>query len=121
MREKQNTESPFELYVDVLTGTIHLTLSSSMKVLIEQADNSGERSLMQVILQGIREMLPSEEKEKLSQEAIMTILDRYAPLGSKKMLLSLSINDNPDLDIRGLLPFRKVQEADMQWLLDELG
>lgn len=120
-QERQMTESPFDLHVDVATGVLHLTLSASMKVLIGRADNSGERELMRVILQGIREMLPEAEQEKFTEEALMTVLDRHAPLGRKKMIVSLSINGNPDLDVRGLPPYRKVQQADMQVLLDELG
>ncbi len=120
-QEKLSTERPFSLQVDVATGTLHLTLSASSKELIERADNSGDRGLMRVILQGVRELLSEQERAPFSDEVITTILDRHAPLGRKKMLLSLSVNQNPDLDVRGLLPFRKVQAADLQELLDELA
>jgi hypothetical protein len=120
-QEKLSTENPFSLQVDAATGTLHLTLAASAKELIERADNSGERGLMQVILQGVRELLPEQERVPFSDEVIIAILDRHAPLGKKKMLFSLSVNQNPDLDVRGLLPFRKVQAADLQELLDELA
>ncbi len=119
-QENLCTENPFSLQVDAATGTLHLTLSASSKELVERADNSGERSLMRLILQGVRELLPEQERVPFSDEVITAILDRHAPLGRKKALLSLSVNQNPDLDVRGLLPFRKVQAADMQELLDEL-
>jgi hypothetical protein len=120
-QEKHRTENPFDLQVDAATGTLHLTLAASAKELIERADNSGERLLMRVILQGVRELLSEEAQVPFSDEVITTILDRHAPLGRKKMLLSLSVNQNPDLDVRGLLPYRKVQAADLQELLDELA
>jgi len=120
-QEKLSVEKPFSLQVDAATGTLHLTLAASAKELIEQADNSGERSLMRVILQGIRELLSEQEQVPFSDEVITTILDRHSPLGRKKMLFSLSVNQNPDLDVRGLLLFRKVQAADLQELLDELA
>jgi hypothetical protein len=119
--EKLSEERPFSVQVDADTVTLHLTLASSAKELIERADNSGERDLMGVILQGVRELLPEEARVPFSDEIITAILDRHAPLGRKKQLLSLSVNQNPDLDVRGLLPFRKVQAADLQELLDELA
>ena len=119
--EKLSMEHPFSLQVDAATGTLHLTLAASAKELIERADNSGERGLMRVILQGVRELLPEEERVPFSDDVITSILDRHAPLGRKKQLLSLSVDRNPDLDVRGLLPFRKVQAADLQDLLDGLA
>lgn len=119
--EQRSMEHPFSLQVDAATGTLHLTLAASAKELIERADNSGERDLMRVILQGMRELLPDEARGPFSDEVIAAILDRHAALGTKKQLLALSIDQNPDLDVRGLLPFRKVQAADQQELLDELA
>ncbi len=120
-QEKLSTEHPFSLQVDATNCTLHLILATSVKALIERADNSGERYLMRVILQGVRELLPEQERIPFSDEVITTILDRHAPLGRKKQLLFLSVDQNPDLDVRGLLPFRKVQGADLQELLDELA
>jgi hypothetical protein len=119
--EQRNTDPPFSLQVDTATGTLHLILAASAKELIERADNSGERDLMRVILQGLRKLLSEEAREPFSDEIITAILDRHAPLGRKKQLLALSVDQNPDLDVRGLLPFRKVQAADVQELLDELA
>jgi len=119
--ENLSTEHPFSLQVDAATGTLHLTLAASAKELIERADNRGERDLMRVILQGVRELLPDAARGPFSDEVITTILDHHAPLGRKKLLLSLSVDQNPDLDVRGLLPFRKVQAADLQELLDGLA
>jgi len=79
--EKLSEERPFSLQVDTDTGTLHLTLAASTKELIERADNSGERGLMQVILQGVRELLPEQERVPFSDEVITSILDRHAPRG----------------------------------------
>lgn len=119
--ENRSTDNPFSLQVDPATDTLHLTLSASTKEVIERADNTGERDLMRMILQGMRELLPEDERVPFSDEVITTILDRHAPLSRKKQLLFLSVDQNPDLDVRGLLPFRRLQGADLQELLDELA
>jgi hypothetical protein len=119
--EELRTEPPCSLQVNAAEGTLYLTLTASIKEQMERSDNNGERVLMRIVLQGIRELLPEKEQGPFSEEVIDRMLERHAPLGKKKMLLFLNVNLNPDLDTRELLPFRKVQEADLQALLDELA
>jgi len=114
-------KTPIDLHVDSANSVISLTLRSSSRSLFATADNSGERRLMQLILSGLRELLPISRQDELSDSAIGQILDRHAPLGMKKMLVYFNVNTEPDLDPRGLPPYRKVQEADENELLDELG
>lgn len=109
------------LAVDSTSGILNLTLHPLIRKLLNSADNRGERHLMERVLHGLRELLPEQERGKLSDAVIMGILERYAPLGVKRMLLYFEVNAFPDLDPRGLPPFRKVQEADVNELLDELG
>jgi len=76
---------------------------------------------MKIILGGFRELLPDSHRKKLSDEVITRIIDNHAPLGRKKKLFFLDTAINPALDDKGLLKYRKVQEADEDELLDELG
>jgi hypothetical protein len=66
-------------------------------------------------------LLPTSRQGEFTREAIAVILDRHVPLGLKKMLLYNQVNASPDLDPRKLPPYRKIQEADANELLDELG
>ena len=102
-------------------GTLDVTISSAISSLLESNDNNGERLMMQRILVGLRELLLEEEREKLSNQVISQILDNHAPLGVKKKLLFLSLDTNPELDKAGISAYRKVQAADEDELLDELG
>ncbi len=121
----QPQEISDELLVDIKTDSagviLDVTISSVISSLIESNDNHGERRMMQRILVGLRELLPEEEYEKLSNQVITQIIDNHAPLGVKKKLLFLSLDANPELDNVGLSPYRKVQAADENELLDELG
>ena len=114
-----------ELLVDIKTDSasviLDVTISSAISSLIESNDNNGERRMMQRILVGLRELLLEEEREHLSNQVISQIIDNHAPLGVKKKLLFLNLDTNPELDKAGILPYRKVQAADEDELLDELG
>lgn len=114
-------QTPLDLTVDSANGVLSLTLNPSISTLFASADNGGERALMQHVLKGLRELLPVSTRGELSDTVIAHILDRHAPLGMKKMLIYSEVNAEPDLDPRGLPPYRKIQEADANELLDELG
>jgi len=119
--EKRPDEVLVDIHADTASGTLDVIISSSVSSLLQSSDNSGERQLMQHILGGLRELLPDGEGENLSDSVIATIIDCHAPLGIKKKLFFLNSAINPDLDNSGLSPYRKVQEADEDELLDELG
>ncbi len=106
---------------DAVRGTLDITIHATFASALEREDNSGERALMRHILQGFRSLLTEEGHQTLSDDAIAAILDRHAPLGTKKKLLFLDPSTAPDLDPRGLPAYRKIQEADENELLDELG
>ncbi|MBN3887666.1 MAG: hypothetical protein HWQ43_00285 [Nostoc sp. JL31] len=110
-----------ELKTDSAGGILDVTISSAISALLESKDNNGERRMMQRILVGFRELIFEEEREKLSNQIISQIIDNHAPLGIKKKIFFLSLDTNPELDNAGLLPYRKVQAADEDELLDELG
>ncbi len=106
---------------DPTDRSLVLSLVPGMSALFDSADNSGERVLMHSVLEGLGKLLPTSQQGNFMPEAIAVIQDRHIPLGLKKMLLYNQVNTSPDLDPRGLPPYRKIQEADANELLDELG
>jgi hypothetical protein len=114
-------KEPIKSEANSVKTTLNVTISSGICSLLRSANNEGERYLMQRVLAGIRDLLPREEQEALSDDVIHTLLDLHAPLGIKKKLFYLEGNLNPELDENGLPNYRKVQEADEDELLDELG
>lgn len=104
-----------------MPGTVDLALQPEVTRWFESDDNRGEREFMRRLLSHLQTLLPVEECDRLSPAAITQILDLHAPLGSKKIILSLNSTLTPDLDARELPPYRKVQDADRDELLDDLG
>jgi hypothetical protein len=116
------TQRPIALTVDAIQGILSLAFAPTfINPLFATADNSGEREVMVHVLKGLRELLPETKQDALSDIAIGQILNRYAPLGLKKTFTYNMLNDKPDIDPRHLPPYRKVQKADENELLDELG
>jgi hypothetical protein len=106
---------------DAHTGTINVTLEWQTSYIGEGPNNPGERKLMRRILEGCRCLLQDQGQRTLSDKSISTIVDTHAPLGQKKKILAVSVNTSPDLDERHLAPYREVQSADEEELLDDLG
>lgn len=106
---------------DAANHVLLLSLMPSVSTLFDSVDNNGERTLMQTILEGLGMLLPPSQQGMWTSETVARIVDRYIPLGLKKMILYNQVNTSPDLDPRGLPPYRKVQEADRNDLLDDLG
>ncbi|MDJ0515712.1 MAG: hypothetical protein QNJ74_05385 [Trichodesmium sp. MO_231.B1] len=77
--------------------------------------------MMKYILTGLRELLPEQEQENLSDEIISKIIEIHAPLGLKKQIIYLDSSINPELDPHKLPAYQKVQKADINELLDDLG
>lgn len=109
------------VYSDQNTGAITVEIRSGVTAHFYSADNSGERDFMRVILRALGELLPSQNRNALSDEAIATMLELHAPLGLKKKMLLIAPDSELDLDPRGLPRARKVQKSDDNELLDELG
>lgn len=117
----ERDEPPFVVTADTDTSTITIRLNASAQSLFSTPDNRGERSLMAAICDGIRSVLPNDRNEALSPEAIGEIVDRFAPLGSKKHFFMLEVGTAPNLDGSSLPTYRPLQDADVEGLLDELG
>ncbi len=117
----QPQQDSLQVHADVACGTLDITIHATFTSALEREDNNGERELIRHILQGLRSFLTEEGRQTLSDDGIAAILDRHAPLGNKKKLLFLDPSAAPDLGPRGLPSYRKIQEADENELLDELG
>jgi hypothetical protein len=113
-------EPPVELLPDRTNGVLHIMLSPALRPLFERGYNEGERELMRSVLQGVRAFLPEPERQGLDEDAITTMLDLHAPLGLKKMMFFLELNEAPDQDPRDLPPYRKVQQGDVKELVNEM-
>jgi hypothetical protein len=110
-----------EINADPQKGHIIIKFKVNIRILLERADNIGERYFMQQILHGFKDLLPEKERIRLSDDAIDGIIDDYMPVGIKKKIINIYSNNAMDLDPTGLPSFRKLQEADINELLDRLG
>jgi hypothetical protein len=118
---RKEDDDYLDLHVDQQKGHIDIIFKVNIRILLERADNIGERYLMQQILRGFRDLLPEKERKDLSDETISGIIDNYMPIGIKKKIINIYSNNSLDLDSNGLPTFRKLQEADVNELLDRLG
>ena len=112
---------PMEIEVEKDQGILDVTMSWLISEWLHKADNSGERQIMRNILLSLRQFLPEQKQELLSDAVIQQILDNYAPLGIKKHCIAFNININPELDNANLPQYREIQQADEGELLDKLG
>lgn len=117
----EGAEAPIEVTCNLKSGAVHITLRPHISKALSRADNAGERMMMEHILTGLRALLPEAARNALNDDEIAKILDKYAPLGIKKKLLFLTSSATLELDRDGLPPHRKLQKADENRLLDELG
>jgi hypothetical protein len=106
---------------DTQHGNISILVQPQIRSLLEQPDNSAELLVMSHVLRGLRELLPSSSQETLTDVAIERILAPHRALPHKKMMVVVPLNNAPDMDAKGLPPFRAVPDADEEALLDDLG
>jgi hypothetical protein len=121
VRKEIQDDSPpsIEVSAHVRSGTLTINFRPTMFNLLEGPDNRGERHMMQEVLRGLRELLI--DPQQLSDQIRQDILDTYAPISNKKMIMTLDIRAKPDLDPRDVPRFRPKQKANVEEMLDELG
>ncbi len=103
-------------------GTLVLSVLAGLEPSLMTDDNAGERALIAEMLQGLRQLLPNDDQELLSEQLVASALDKYAPLGPKKKFFVLDAVANPSLHPGSGLPDdRDIQEADQEAVLDDLG
>ena len=66
-------------------------------------------------------MLITERTDTAGKNEASVLVDKVAPLGLKKKLLSFNTGADPALDARGLPPYRGVQKYQIGKLLDSVG
>lgn len=116
-----SSDPPLAVHTLPDISCIEVTINAGMIPLLRTGDNSGERELLRHLLRGFQPLLPEATRDKLSPVQIEKSLDRYAPLGLKKMLLLLDTNRNPQLDPRGLPKYRPLQKVRINDQLDSVG
>jgi hypothetical protein len=102
-------------------GVIILRLSRGIIEMLSGSDNAGERLFIRELLLAIRNLAPLHVSRQLRDTSLEETLDRFAPLGLKKKVFYLSLEQVPQLDRRGLPNPRRVQEVDKNALLDPIG
>ncbi len=121
IRREITPDSPpsIEVTADIRSGTVTVNFRPTMFNLLGGPDNQGEREMMREILKGMRDLLV--DPRQLSDQAIQDILDTYAAISNKKMILTLDMQAKPELDPRDIPRFRHKQKANVEEILDDLG
>lgn len=122
-KDYTDTEMAASFSVDARPGnnSITITIGAALTSILRTADNSGERKIIEILLQGFAQLLPEEDRNRPSKGAIRAAINKFAPLGPKKKLLFLSLDNDPQLDNRDIPHYRRNQEADVSEVLDHLG
>jgi hypothetical protein len=76
---------------------------------------------MEHTLRGLSRLLTDADATCLPDGILTAILDQYAPIGIKKMMILRDLGAAADLTGGALPPYRKIQEADESEILDEVG
>ena len=101
-------------------GEILLQLSTELVSRDKANDNSADRDLMRGVLGALWSHLRRLGVD-VSDDGIAEIIDRHAPLGSKKKLFFVHDRDAAILHDLQLSPVRRVQEADISTVEEWIG
>lgn len=114
---------PLSVAVDTATASITLNIGTAVVGMLTGSDNAGERWLMTNVLAGICQLAnainPGSGDGLANRKD--DVLETHAPLGVKKALIILDPRADPRLDDHDLPRFRRLQSADTNHVLDELG
>lgn len=102
-------------------NSITVTVTAALTSILRTADNSGERNIIEIVLRGFAQLLPEQNRHLLNEDAIRKAIDKFAPIGPKKKMLFLSLENDPQLDDSNIPHYRRNQEADASEVLDQLG
>lgn len=105
---------------EVLSDGILVSLPEELIPYLYGTDNAGERILVQVLLLAINGLLSSKSCPEISEVRIAQIITQKAPLGHKKKMLMLDLNDNILILPNNLNKHRFVQEYDCNVVLDTI-
>jgi hypothetical protein len=102
------------------SGQLAVRFGFAAASLLAGPNNEGERSILRSFLPALLDLIRTQD-QKGPQIDIDQILDRFAPLGPKKKLMILGQDLNLRLIEGDLEPYRPIQNAAKQIVLDELG
>jgi SEC-C motif len=100
--------------------SLNIVIPGSIIPYLYGSDNEGERVLVKHLLLGFNKLLVANNQPSISEERILQIVERKAPLGMKKKFFILDTSDNLMLDTRNLKGHRYVQEYDTSVALNSI-
>lgn len=115
----QNEDDAGVLATVPAKGTVVLSFHDSFMASLGNPDNEAERSMLCKLIPAIVEACSASID--LSQEAIKNVVEKFAPLGPKRMLLQTNTSRVPQLDPRDLPPYRMIQIGETEDVMDELS
>jgi hypothetical protein len=114
-----SSETSFTIDFSQERNTFSLIIHHTILSTLLDINNAGERELMRAIISSFREVLP-EDRNNLSNDIIEHVLNKHIPLSNKKKFTVFDALKDPRLD-DSVPKYRKVQEADYDERIDELG
>lgn len=111
---------------DVDNRTVHFFVPISINAFLMKPNNLGERLLLDSMLCAFGKLLEINGLQNtLGKLERQSILDKHAPLGTKKKILTVNSGQNASLDGRFVPNIRTIQDHDiseqMDWLVDILS
>lgn len=101
----------------VASDRVKMTFHPAVMDSLSGPTNAGERDIVADLVRAIAAV----DGSAVDDGFVTAVVDRHAPLGQKKKLVTFRQTNDPRLDDTDLPPFRRVQEADESELLDEAG
>lgn len=107
--------------ISVEKATLKIVIPGSIVGHLILPNNEGERIILRKILIGLGQYLEYNGlTNTINNEAVEHIVEGNFPLGLKKMILIINTKYATSLDPRNLTSPRMVQEARVQWYMDEI-
>lgn len=105
---------PITTSVDPGRRMVVLTVHPALAALTDGPHNAADRILLAAVLDGLRDLVMGAGGAwPDGAGTVAEVVDRHAPLGTQKRLLSIDLATAPDLDPRGLAPPRTARQAAM--------
>lgn len=104
----------------VSKDTIVLDIPGEIIPYLYGSDNEGERALVKSLLLSLNDVLTVNAIEPMSADKVEIILGQCAPLGMKKKFFILYSNDNLLLDQRNLVKERRIQDYNVNVVLNSI-
>ncbi len=118
---RPSEEHPPSIPTESRERRIKLALPKQLQTCFNRPDNSGDRIVVGAVMKALGDVLAAAGHTNTLDHATRShLLDRYAPLGIKRMFSVLHGGQDAAIDQRGLVPTRNVQEHDYQHCFDGL-